>query len=132
MKWKSQRIFFPTFKLLPGPKFVSHFVRSDLISHLIMPCHSLSRLITPYPLGCKQNQFYLATLKLNLRPLIYYTSYHALSLLITGYHTLSPRLKTNSFSIGNFKISSQFPNFWSSLITPCHSLSHLITPYPQG
>ena len=32
----------------------------------------------------------------------------------------------------NFKISSQAPDFLSHLITPCHSLSHFITPYPLG
>ena len=57
------------------------------------------------------------------------TSYHALSLLITPYHILSPGLDRKSFSIGNFKISSQAPEFLSHLITPCHSLSLLITPY---
>ena len=56
----------------------------------------------------------------------------ALSLLITPYHTLSPRLERKSFSIGNFQISSQAPDFLSHLIMPCHSLLHLITPYPLG
>ena len=60
------------------------------------------------------------------------TSYHALSLLITTYHTLSPRLEVKSFSFGYFKISSLALNFSSHLIMPCDSLSHLITPYPLG
>ena len=60
------------------------------------------------------------------------TSSHAMPLLITPYHTLSPRLETKPFSFGNFKISSQAPIFLSHLITPCHSLSHLIKPYPLG
>ena len=85
IKWRSQRVFFATFKLLPWQKFVSHFIRSRLISHLHTPCHSLSRHITPYPLGWKQNHFHLATLKLVPRPQFFITSYHALSLLITPY-----------------------------------------------
>ena len=60
------------------------------------------------------------------------TSYHALSLLITTYHTLSPRLEANPFSFGYFKISSLALNFLSHLITSSHSLSHLITLYPLG
>ena len=60
------------------------------------------------------------------------TSYHAFLLLITSYHTLSFRLETKPFEVGNFKISSQAPIFLSHLITPCHSLLHLITPYPLG
>ena len=32
----------------------------------------------------------------------------------------------------NFKSSSQAPDFLSHLITSCHSLSHLTTPYPPG
>ena len=60
------------------------------------------------------------------------TSYLALPLLITPYHTLSPGLDKKPFPFGNFKISSQAPEFLSHLITPCHSLSHLLTPYPLG
>ena len=60
------------------------------------------------------------------------TSDHALPLFITPYHTISPRLETKPFSFGNFKTSSRVPNFLSQLTTPCHSLSHLITPYPLG
>ena len=67
IKWRSQRFLFATLKLLPWLKFVSHFIRSRLISHLILPCHSLPHLVTPYPLGWKQNHFHLATLKLVLR-----------------------------------------------------------------
>ena len=55
-----------------------------------------------------------------------------MSLLITPYHTLSARLETKPFDVSNFKISSQASDFLSHLITPCHSLSHLITPYPLG
>ena len=51
------------------------------------------------------------------------TSYHALSLLITPYHTLSPRLEAKPFSFGNFLISSQAPTLLSHLITPYHTLS---------
>ena len=129
---------FVTFKLLPWPKFVSHFIRSCLLSHLIMPCHSLSHLITPYPVGWKQNHFHLVTLKLVPRSLI---SYHNLPCLVTPYHTLLHLItpyplgwKQNHFhfTFGNFKFSSQAPNFLSQLITPCHCLSHFITPYPQG
>ena len=54
------------------------------------------------------------------------TSYNALPLFITPYHTLSPRFKTKPFSLGNFKISSQASLSLSHLITPCHSLSQLI------
>ena len=110
-----------TLKLVSRPQFFP--------SHLITTCHTLSHLITPYPLGWKQNYFHLATLKLVPSPL---TSYHALSLLITPYHTLSPRLEAKPFDVGNFKTSYQAPIFLSHLITPCHSLSHLITAYPLG
>ena len=58
----------------------------DFLSHLIPPCHSLSHLITPYPLGWTENHFHLATLKLVPRLLIFY---HLLSRLATPYHTLS-------------------------------------------
>ena len=94
-----------------------------------MPCHSLSHLITPYPLGWTENHFHLATLKLVPRQLIFY---HILSCLVTPYHTISPGLDRKPFSFGNFQISSRAPEFLSHLITPCHSLSHLITPYPLG
>ena len=93
-----------------------------------MPCHSLSHLITPYPLGWKQNHFHLVTLKLVPRSLI---SYHNLPCLVTPYHTLLHLItpyplgwKQNHFhfTFGNFKFSSQAPN----------CLSQFITPYPQG
>ena len=54
------------------------------------------------------------------------TSYDALPLFITPYHTLSPRLKTKPFSFGNFKISSQAPlslSHLSRLVIPYHTLS---------
>ena len=74
----------------------------------------------------------LATLKLVPSPLTSYLSYHALPLLITTYHILSLRLEAKLFSFGNCKISSQSPNYLSHLITPCHSLSHIITSYPPA
>ena len=74
----------------------------------------------------------LATSKLVPKPNFLITYYHALSLLIIPYHTLSPRSEAKLFSFGNCKISSQAPIFLSHLITPCHTLSHLITPYPLG
>ena len=89
------------------------------LSHIITSCHSLSHLITAYPLGWKKNHFHLATFKL-------------VPSSLTSYHILSPRLEEKLFSFGNCKISSQSPNFLSHLITPCHILSHLITPYPLG
>ena len=49
-----------------------------------------------------------------------------MSLLITTYHTLSPRLEEKLFSFGNFKISFQAQIFF---ITSYHALSHLKTPY---
>ena len=58
--------------------------------------------------------------------------YHILLRLVTPYHTLSPRLERKPFYVGNFKISSQAPDFLSHLAMPCHSLSHLIIPYPLG
>ena len=78
-------------KLNECPKiFVCNFQISsqapDFLSHLITPCHSLSHLITPYPLGWKENHFHLATLKLVPSLLIFY---HILSRLVTPYHTLS-------------------------------------------
>ena len=94
-----------------------------------MPCHSLSHLITPYPLGWTENHFHLATFKLFPKLLNFY---HILSSLDTLYHTLSPGLERKPFLFDNFQISSQVPDFLSRLITPCHSLSHLIRPYPQG
>ena len=101
----------------------------DFLVDLITPCHSLSPLITPYSLGWTENHFHLATLKLVPSLQIFY---HILSRLATLYHTLSPGLERKLFSFVNFKISSQPPNFLSHLITPCHSLSHLITAYPLG
>ena len=74
----------------------------------------------------------LATFKLVRRPQFFY---HILSRLVTPYHTLhtlSSRLETKLFSFGNFKISSQAQFFLSYFITPCHSLSHLITTYALG
>ena len=99
------------------------------ISHLITSCHTLSLLISPYPLGWKQNDFHLATLKLVSRPLF---SYHIISPLVTPYHTLSPTLEAKRFSFGDFKISCQVPIFLSHLITSCHTLSLLIASYPLG
>ena len=69
----------------------------------------------------------MATFKIIPRPQFFY---HILSRLITPYHTLSPRLEAKLFSFGNFKISSQSPNFLSQLISPSHTFSHLLTPYP--
>ena len=71
----------------------------------------------------------LATLKLVPRLQIFY---HILSRLVTSYHTLSPRLETKPFSFSNFKISTQATDSLSHLVTPCHSLSHSITPYLLG
>ena len=99
----------------------------DLLSHLITPCHSLSHLITSCPLSWKQNHLMLTTLKLFPRLQIFY---HILSLLVTPYHVLFLRLERKPFSLGKIKISSQAPDFLSHLITPSHSLSRLITPYP--
>ena len=98
----------------------------------ITSSHSLSHLITLYPLGWRKNHFHLATLKLVPRPLI---SYHILSRLLTPYHTLSyfiPSVGKKSLSNGKFKINSQAPIFLSHLITLSHFLSHLITPCPLG
>ena len=78
-------------KLNECPKiFVCNFKISsqalDFLSRLITPCHTLSHLITPCPLGWKENHFQLATFKLVPRLLIFY---HILSRLVTPYHTLS-------------------------------------------
>ena len=78
-------------KLNQCPKiFVCNFQISsqvpDFLSHLITPCHSLSRLITPYPLGSTENHFHLAIFKLVPSLQIFY---HILSRLFTPYHTLS-------------------------------------------
>ena len=70
----------------------------------------------------------LATLKLVPR---FQMFYHILSRLVTPYHTLSPRLERKPFYDGNFKINFQTSDL-SYLITSCHSLSHLITPYTLG
>ena len=74
----------------------------------------------------------LATSKLVPNPNFLITYYHAMSLLVIPYHTLSPRSETKLFSFSNCKISSQAPTFLSHFITPCHTLSHLIIPYPLG
>ena len=56
------------------------------------------------------------------------TSDHALSLVITHYHTLlSPRLERTIF-IGKSKISFQGSVFLSHLVNHFHSFSHLIIP----
>ena len=118
------------------PFYVGNFKISskapDFLSHLIMSCHSLSHLAIPYPLGWKENHFMLTTLKLVPRFQIFYHILSHLALLITTYHTLSPRLKRKPFYVGYFKISSQTRDFLSHLIMFCHSLSHLITSYPLG
>ena len=77
----------------------------------------------------KVPKFLFAILKLVLRLQILY---HVLSHLVTPYHTLSPGLERKLFPFGNFEISSKAPDFLSHLTTPCHSYSHLITPYPLG
>ena len=126
---KVLNVFVCNFQIITMTKICITFyqVTPDITSYhtvslLITSCHTLSpRLETKH--------FHLATLKLVRRPLIFY---HIISRLVTTYHTLSPRLETKPFSLGNFKISSQAPNFLSHLIMPCHSLSYLITPNPQG
>ena len=88
-----------------------------------MPCDSLSHLITPYPLGWKQNYFHLATLKLVPRPqffLSYFiTPCHSLSHLITTY---ALGWKKNQFNLETLKLVPR------SLIS-FHILSRLSTPY---
>ena len=104
---------------------------ADLLSYLITlftPYHAVS----PYALGWKENHFHLATLKLVPRLQFFITSYHPLSLLITTYHILSPMLERKPFLFGNFKITSQAVVSLLHLITPCHFLGQLITPYPLG
>ena len=97
--------------------------------------HIFSLLNTPYHTlspTLEQNYLVLATLKLVPKPQSFY---HILSRFLTPYHTLShliPKVGKKPFSIGNFRISSQAPNFLSQLIMPSHSWSHLITPYPLG
>ena len=126
---KVPKVFVCNFQIIAMTKICITFyqVTPDITSYhtvslLITSCHTLStRLETKH--------FHLATLKLVSRLLI---SYHIIPRLVTTYHTISPRLETKPFSLGNFKISSQALNFLSYLIMPCHSLSHLITPYPQG
>ena len=116
-------IFFATLKL--GPRLLIFYdilsclvnfgnfkIRSHAPDSLSPLIFSLSHIITPYSLAM--------------------TSYHALSLLITHYHTLFPRLEGKPFSFGNFKISSHAPDSLSPLITPCHSLPHAIRTYPLG
>ena len=57
------------------------------------------------------------------------TSNHALSLVITHYHTLlSPRLERNLFHLANLKLASRLQFFLSHLINHFHSFSHLIIP----
>ena len=104
----------------------------DFLSHLNAPFHPLLHLTTPYPLGWKQKHLILATFKLVSRLQIFITSYQVLPLLITPYHPLSPKLERKPVSFGNFKISYQALGSLSPLITPCYSLSHLITPHPLG
>ena len=60
------------------------------------------------------------------------TFYYILSGLVSPYYTLSPRLERKPFHVGNFKISPHAPDVLSPLITSCHSLLHLNTPYPLG
>ena len=94
-------------------------------------CYSLSHLITPCPLDVKPNDFMLATLKLIHKATgLFITSYYALSLLFTPYHTLSHILQRKPFYVGNFKISFQAADFLLHLIVPFHALSEIITPYP--
>ena len=76
-----------------------HLVTFKLDSRLQFSYHTLSHLITQ--VGSKtifiwqlQNQF--------SGPNFLITSYHALPLLITPYHSLSPRLEEKPFAFGNF------------------------------
>ena len=112
-----------TFKLVHRRQFFDR-----ILSCLLTSYHTLSHLI----LQVGKKYLRLATFKLVPRPQFFITSYHALLLLITPYQTSSFRLRAKLFSFGNFKISSQAPILLSNLITPCHTLSHLITSYPLG
>ena len=97
-----------------GPNFFSHF---------ITPSHSLSHLITPYPLGWKRNIFNLVMLKLVLRPQFFYL---ILSRLVTPYHL---EQKQNHFHLSTLKLVPRpliSHHILSHLVTHYHILSHLI------
>ena len=120
-KGRSQRFLFATFKLLPWPKFVSHFITPDVTSS-----HTLSLLITLYSLGWKQNRLMLATLKLVPRLQFFY---YILLPLVTPYHTLShliPQVVNKTVFIWQLYIQFPGPYF---LITSYHTFPLLITPY---
>ena len=71
----------------------------------------------------------LATFELVPRPNFFITSYHAFLLLITPYHTLSPRLERNHFQLATLKLAPSpliSYHILSRLLTPYHTLSHLI------
>ena len=83
---------------------------------LITSCHTLSLLITPYPLGLKENRLMLANFKLVPRPLF---SYHILSRLVTPYPL---GWKQNHFHLATLKLDAR------SLFS-YHILPYLVTPY---
>ena len=121
-------------KLNECPKiFVCNFKISsqapDFLSRLITPCHSLSHLITPYPLGWKK--------KISIGNIqISFQAPDFLSHLITPCHSLShliipypPGWTENHFHLATFKLVSRLLIFYhilSHLVTPYYTLSHLI------
>ena len=124
--WKEKHFHLETLKLVP--RLQSFYL--VLSSRVVTPPHTLSSRLkrktcsfTPHPLGWKEKHNHLATLKLVPRWQIFCL---ILSHVAPPSHTLSHRLKRKTFSFGNFKISSQAPEFLSHLITRCLSFSHLI------
>ena len=74
---------------------------------------------------------YSESKKLNLAPFIEGTHCH-FATFSNSNPLISKLNECPKIFVCNFKISSQAPDILSRLIRPCHSLSHLITPYLLG
>ena len=74
---------------------------------------------------------YSESKKTNPTPFIESTHFH-FAIFSNSNQLILKLNKGPKMFVCNFKISSQDQHFLLRLITPCHSLSHLVTPYPPG
>ena len=105
----------------------------DFLSHLITPCHSLSHLITPYHTlspGLDRKPFSFGKLKISSQAPDFLSHLimpcHALPLHITLYPL---GWTENHFHLATLKLVPRpliFYHILSCLVTPYHTLSHLI------
>ena len=74
---------------------------------------------------------YSESKKPNPAPFIESTNFH-FAIFSNSNQLISKLNECPKIFVCNFQISSQAPDFLSHLITPSHSFSHLLTPYPLG